>query len=356
MKKIIVTIVIGILLLVAFSACEKLSQYVAVPVIPPDPVPGATEPASVSHDVALSGSVAKIKFLPTDIEPQVKVTLNSIIDPDTGDPYTDLTADNFQLFEDGKEQGFVLRTGEEVAGKLDIFFAIDTTGSMEHMIDGVKSSVIDFANLLKSSGYDVALGVIPFTDDVGTTHGDFIDLTTDLSASGEFMTYVNSMEQSMYGDYGGDGPENPYDTVVHIWNHASWRHGAQRIIIVMTDAAAHYPGDGTSYARNSEEDVINTLAGGGVIHTILWPSYESNYSYCFPEGDVRRLSTDTGGVTLLTDSSGNVDLSTLGIASTISKSWVLIFDSDSPSETHNVHVVFKKDPYEGELKLENVTY
>jgi len=350
MKKIIVTIVIGILLLVAFSACEKLSQYVAVPVIPPDPVPGADEPASVSHDVALMGSVAKIKFLPTDIEPQVRVILNSIINPDTGDPYTDLTADNFQLFEDGKEQGFVLRSKISDIKKLDIFFVIDTTGSMGNEIDGVKNSVIDFANSLKSSGYDVALGVIPYTDYVGTTNGDFIDLTTDLSTSGEFMTYVNGISAGMYWDDGGDGPENPYDTVVYAWNHASWRHGAQRIIIVITDASAHYPGDGTTYASNSEEDVINTLAGGGVIHTIVTPSY-SSYS---PEGDVRRLSTDTGGGTFVTDSDGNINLSVLGIG--LSTSWVLIFDSDSPSETHDVHVVFKKDSYEGELKLENVTY
>lgn len=117
-------------------------------------------------------------------------------------------------------------------GKLDVAFVIDTTGSMGSSIDAVKGAAINFASQLQGSGSDFQLGLVEFKDgDQGDPFAAQLDLgfTADISS---FQSAVNVLTP----DGGGDTPEYDLSGISTAIDGLSWRSGAKKTIIVMTDA------------------------------------------------------------------------------------------------------------------------
>jgi hypothetical protein len=116
-------------------------------------------------------------------------------------------------------------------GKLDVAFVIDTTGSMSDDIDSVKTFATSFADQMSSSGADFRLGLVEFKDAEVDSFGAQGDLpfTNDAAA---FQTAVNNL----YADGGGDDPEYDLSGIHTAITGLSWRYGAKKTIIVMTDA------------------------------------------------------------------------------------------------------------------------
>lgn len=173
-------------------------------------------------------------------------------------PITDLTAANFTASENGVPQTNLFSVIPPNTGGstrvADIIFVIDDTGSMGPYIAGVRSSVIDFANRLTTSGVDFRLGLVTFKDYVTDYNGKA--LTADVS---QFNGWVSGLNASG----GGDTPEVSFDAVA---DAATWavRPGAQRVLIAITDAPSHYRGDGTPYSRWTQSEVIALLTDPAV--------------------------------------------------------------------------------------------
>ncbi|MCW3098441.1 MAG: von Willebrand factor type [Chthonomonadaceae bacterium] len=300
----------------------------------------------ISNDIyKLSGSVSADPTDPSVIE----VGLNALLDPVNGKPLTGLTADNFVVFEDSVNRSIVdvQSAGSKGGGKADIAFLIDTTGSMANEITGVKNSVIAFANHLAAQGFDVQLGGVSFGDEIRDTYA----FTKDYAA---FSGWAGSL--SAKG--GGDTPENDVDAIMTAVKSFAWRDGAQRVVVVITDATTHYLGDNDGISHYAVQGVINALQTGNfvldsvskggtrAVHTYK-PNDNSSPSVAtrrdaganYP--DISTAALATGGITAYLPDDGSIDLSSLGIDQTILAGYVVRFRSIRTNADHDIRLVVK---------------
>jgi len=350
MKKILNGILLAVLLIIFLYSCSNIST--APSIIPPDPI-GTTKPSIATYSEGeIYGSIdLNPSLLPIAVSEYVKFRISL---PDI----SEISAANLRVFEDNKEQGVMLYKESSIAKKIDIAVILDVTGSMENAINGLKNSIIDFANTLSESGMDVRIAIIPFgdyvnppSDTIPELDPPYLNLTTPANAK-EYVEY------KLDASGGGDGPENPYDAIYVAAKELTWRSDAQKFMILITDAPAHYPDDYSDYAHYSKNDLKPLLKGYFTLHSVIVPSwwYSPDTSDFSSPDDVRELSTTTGGLILYTDNSGNVDLTALGIIEYIESSWIVAFESNSSAEEHTIEAFFEKGEIKRYLKLENVEY
>ncbi|MDK2865229.1 MAG: hypothetical protein PWP37_1421 [Thermotogota bacterium] len=341
MRRLIPFIAAGLLVLL-FAACAEIPTLPTV--IPPDPE-GVTEPTTWGSSVEVYGSIDKAPFLtPLDVPDFVKVRVSI---PEFTD--SKFTKDNFLVFEDGKAQGFLIFKESEKRSAADIVFVVDVTGSMGTEINGVKNSLSNFIQDLKDSGLDVRVGVMPYgdyaparedTDDMIEFDPPFLNLSDPDTA----QDYVELLGVG----YGGDGPENAYGAIVQAWKNMSWRRSAQKIIILLTDAVSHYRGDGSYQPfdpQYTKDEVIAALKGFATLHIVASTGgYFSEYDTDFSSpDDPREIAVETGGLIIYQDPYGEPDLSAIGIVEYVESSWIIVFQSDSPADTHDVDIYFDAD-------------
>ena len=140
----------------------------------------------------------------------------------------------FELPYQGPEKTDILTFTPSVQ-KADIFFNVDTTGSMDGELYNLKhslSSVIIPQVRLRVA--DSAFGVAQFRDE------DELDMilcnpTTDLMAA---QLAVNGLS----AEYGGDCPEAGVFSLYNLAVNGGWRPGAIPIVIHITDAPSHERG------------------------------------------------------------------------------------------------------------------
>ncbi|ABR31346.1 von Willebrand factor A [Thermosipho melanesiensis] len=322
--------------------------------IPSDPE-GVTKPSPASYtDFDFYLTIDKNPFLvPISVPDYVRLKINI---PDV----QNLEANELKVFEDDKAQGFLLFKETETRNQVDIMIVLDTTGSMYNAIEGVKNSVQNLIETLQASGLDAKVGIIPFDDAVPSKDITLTPNWLDLSDAGSAKDFVSNI--TAYG--GADFPENPYAGIMYAFNNASWRASSQKIIILITDASAHYksetyPGDAEGETLYDKDKVIDTIQGFVTVHGAFIPGYyyssTDSEDFSAPE-DPREIVVETGGIINYTDSSGNVDLTNIGLIEYISSSWIVAFESDSPNATHTIEVFIEHDGAKGYKKLENINY
>lgn len=129
-----------------------------------------------------------------------------------------LSAEQVSVRVDGQDQEVrlsCLPNGPSV----DIVFLIDITGSMSNVIDSVRDSVVDFIDIIESSGLSGTVSVVSFQDTVGVNRtfqerapaSDYerspffapVDMG-DAGGIAELRSFVNRLEANR----GADAPEN----------------------------------------------------------------------------------------------------------------------------------------------------
>ncbi len=295
----------------------------------------------ISNDIyKLSGAVT-----PDPIDSSViNVSLNALLDPVNGKPLTGLTASNFTVYEDGVFRSIIDAKSSgstTTATKTDIAFIMDTTGSMDPEIGGVRDSVISFANHLTASGYDVQLGGVSFGDEIRDTF-QFTNKGSD------FVKWVSGL--SSYG--GGDIPENDVDAIMTAVNNLHWRSGALKVLVIITDAPTHYLNDGDGIAKYSIAQVITALQKGNFVldsvstmgtraasasskQPIIFSTRASSGGY----PDIDTVANATGGIAALLPTNGSVDLSALNIEKTILAGYIVRFRSIHTNTDHAIRMV-----------------
>lgn len=123
----------------------------------------------------------------------------------------------------------------KVKGVADIVFCIDTTGSMQNCIDGVKANIHNFATSIKNASANVKvewrariLGYRDFNVDSDYLLNDF-----DFVSSSEEL---QSQLDKVIADGGGDAPESTLDAIAYAILKSNWRIPCQKIVVVFTDA------------------------------------------------------------------------------------------------------------------------
>jgi len=148
---------------------------------------------------------------------------------------------------------------ETTGGGIDranVVFLIDTTGSMDTYINGVKDRAIEFSELVRSKGGNFKLGLVGFGDLGEKERPSVYNFTDDVV---KFQKQVKNIPRT----YGGDIPESSLDaleTGVELLEATGADDGARNIFILITDAPPHVP----TNSGKSVNDICDMLAARNI--------------------------------------------------------------------------------------------
>ncbi|MFA5104423.1 MAG: vWA domain-containing protein [Candidatus Margulisiibacteriota bacterium] len=328
-------ITVLLLSLAALTGCSTTSSTSAAPGLL------TTPEAVLSGTAVVSGSTVSVK-------------LNAILI--SGEAITGLTGSRFKVYA-GTSSSEVTGFSELSAtvsvpttSKIDMVFILDNTGSMAGRISSVKDSIVAFTSSLEAGGADVNFGVVSFGDDLTE------QATLELPAT---ATEVKDWLDALPGESGGDAAENPLDSLMVAYNDFTWRSDAQKVFVLITDVYCHQVADGTSYTARTVVSVESALAGNALVYVVS-PKYTYDVD---PYGDTRWLADGygafdgvdsttygvtrphigTGGKWIELESSGDIDLNTLGISTSVTKGYTLAFSYTVSGSTLYIHVLVDTD-------------
>lgn len=179
-----------------------------------------------------------------------------------------------------------------VPEKLDLVFAIDTTGSMGPYINGVVNVANDVVDTLAGSGADFRIGVVDYKDVDSTLPGcppDY-DAVTDLAFSTDKAAVtgaLNGLRSKVAG--GCDIPEDVLSGVKRAVDFP-WRNGVKKAIIAMGDAPGHDP-----EAHNGLTSAAVIAAANAVDPAVIYPILVGRDSSA--TSFMTNLAVGTGGKT-----------------------------------------------------------
>lgn len=249
--------------------------------------------------------------------------------------------------------------GTETEKPMDMVFILDNTGSMAGAITGSKNSINAFAASLEAGGADARFGLVTYGDSaihptpVGaiTQEGGFVDGNSHERPIMDFGTAASleTVLAATYAEGGSDAPENPLDAIMYAYNNFTWRDGAQKIFVVITDVNAHQnvAGDTSSdnHCTTTGTQTVSALLGKAVVYAVS-PDFTYDQS---PYFDVRQLAdglgetritpeANTGGKWIKFLSSG-FDLTTLGISNIVTKGYTIRFSYSFSAGTWFIHIL-----------------
>jgi molecular chaperone DnaK len=161
-----------------------------------------------------------------------------------------------QSFDRSKTKPLVEKDKPKDIKAVDIAFVIDTTGSMDIYIEGVKEKAIEFSNILEEKGIEYQLGLIGFGDLQEKEKPKTYKWTKQVK---QFQKNVMRLPRM----FGGDIPESSLEALVTSIDYFEKRpsNNDYKAIILITDAPPHLP---TFYGQ-SLEDIITLVESAGVI-------------------------------------------------------------------------------------------
>ncbi len=165
----------------------------------------------------------------------------------------------------------------------DIWFNVDTTGSMGGEIETLKSSLTNtIIPGIRARVTDSAFGVAYFSDtDGGGTPPGYGIIQTPTTDTAVAQSKVNVLHQS-YGGYGGDCAELGWPSLTNIANSTGWRERAIPIVMHITDANSKGDRASTVAALNAKGiKVISVMSSGGCGG---------------PSGELTAIASETGAV------------------------------------------------------------
>jgi uncharacterized protein YegL len=199
---------------------------------------------SVETGSQLSGSALR------QTDGSVRVILNPIVST-SGSLTMDLTSADVGMAVNGKTSAsFELKAVAQASPvPVDMVFVIDTTGSMFWAIDGVVAGIQGFVNLMKSFNMDVKIGGIEFGDEI-RSRSELADIDT-------FKVWLDKLGVIS----GADAPESPLDAMLDSYKKMSFRKGAQRYFILITDAGFHERTDDSKCSDTTLKEVADAMRG-----------------------------------------------------------------------------------------------
>jgi hypothetical protein len=234
-----------------------------------------------------------------------------------------LKTDDVSLMEDGSNVAICnfFYNGRASGQSLDLAVVFDDTDSMTDRIAIMKSKVQSLIDKIARSDIDARYALISFKDDVRLRSSWEKDTTS-------FKVAVDSLRAE-----GGDTPpENPLDAIEEALA-LNFRPGAQKVVLVITDAPAHQKGDGTSITMRTRDEVYADLIKSGAILLVASPDFSTNQA---PNLDLKNLAGD-GWINMDTE-----DFSRIlnRIATLVTGSYTLEYTSPdvSMNTPHNIQV------------------
>jgi hypothetical protein len=192
-------------------------------------------------------------------------------------------------------------TGNTTNKPVDIVFLMDNSGSMSDEQAQVTANVTSFVNQLASSGFDFRLGICRFGQAANSGRPIFHDNARFYSTASEFTTVWNAISTT------DGGAEPSWDALYESTTQYSFRAGAQRIFILITDESITGNNIGISIIKDRQVVINQLLASGVRTYTLVsaGPIFESDFG---------AIATATGGQSYLITSPFNAILQDIGTA------------------------------------------
>ncbi|MDZ7694228.1 MAG: T9SS type A sorting domain-containing protein [Balneolaceae bacterium] len=254
-----------------------------------------------------------------------------------GTSFPGLSQENFTVFENGTQQTdlFNVTPPEEGGGvrRADVIFLMDNSGSMGPSQDEVQENVFSFVDDLAASDVDYALGLARY----GSFENSGNPIIED---NGSLTSDVEYFKNDMWMRNRSSGNDEPgYYSITEAANSVSFRPGAQRIFIIITDEP---PDQGGA----SQSDALTVLQESDI--TLFALTESSLFSYFEP------LTEPTGGQFF--DIYSPFDDILDFIAAQVADTYVVSYQSSNPSfdgTTRNVRV---EATYEGNTASDEASY
>jgi hypothetical protein len=237
----------------------------------------AQSPVSGASTAITSPENSTIKILGIDSTAFPKIKANLFIDKFCA-LAGNLKKENFKVKEDGNDLAIdnLYFSGNASGQKLDLAVVFDDTGSMSQEINAMKSKVKDLTDSLKASEINATYSLVSFKDSASIK----TEWTHDPDL---FKKKINSL-QPIGGD---DEPEVSLDSIATVLA-MGFRPDAQKIILVITDAHAHYKNDSSAFSMYTKADIEKDLKESGAIFILISPMFEESSKYV----DLREIAND----------------------------------------------------------------
>ena len=312
------------------------------------------EPCELPTDVT-DASEIQVSSVDASAFPDVSMFLR--VDTPAGTA-GDLTADDFEVCENGLAQDESVNFTSGSAA--DIVFVFDDTGSMGEEIDGAQAAITNFVDNVTSSGIDARFALISYKDTVQLDQ-DFTSTQSEIEGA------VNGLSAAG----GGDGREDNFDALGVATRDigaddpsgamlSSYRSGAQRVIIDITDAPAQiddseaYDNDEsrTDYVMSDVEALLDGFTYVAVSDDLSESSFFSDSRY--EDGDKEILADNVDGTWFElpeTDSDEFSDLLTDEVSGLLTTTYTVSYTScDDDGEPGDRDILLEiDDPDEGTL-------
>ncbi len=146
--------------------------------------------------------------------------------------------------------------------RIDVVFAVDTTGSMGGLLEGAKRTVWSIASHIKDIDQqaDLHVGLVAYRD----LGDDYV--TKDFALTGDLDAMFAELS-SYYAGGGGDVPEDVDAALYDAVHKMQWRDGAKKMIFLVGDAPPASRGDVPRFDETvrvaaKKQIVINTIRCG----------------------------------------------------------------------------------------------
>jgi hypothetical protein len=180
--------------------------------------------------------------------------------------------------------------------RIDVVFAVDTTGSMGGLLEGAKRTVWSIASHIKDIDpqADLRVGLVAYRD-LGDEY-----VTKDFSLTGDLDSVFAELS-SYYAGGGGDTPEDVDAALYDAVHKMQWRDGAKKMIFLVGDAPPASRGEVPRFEDSvqvaaSQQIVINTIRCGDDYDTqAAWQKIamagHGEFSTIRQDGGVQQIAT-----------------------------------------------------------------
>jgi len=180
--------------------------------------------------------------------------------------------------------------------KVDVVFAVDTTGSMGGLLDGAKRTIWSIANQVKDidKTADLRVGLVAYRD-LGDEY-----VTRDFALTDDLDAVFAELSAYQAGG-GGDVPENVDAALYDAVHKMHWRDGAKKMIFLVGDAPPATRGEVPAFSTTAGDAatkhiVINTIRCGQDSETArAWQQIamigDGAFSTIQQDGGVQQLAT-----------------------------------------------------------------
>lgn len=180
--------------------------------------------------------------------------------------------------------------------RIDVVFAVDTTGSMGGLLEGAKRTVWSIASHIKDidKQADLHVGLVAYRD----LGDDYV--TKDFALTGDLDSMFAELS-SYYAGGGGDTPEDVDAALYDAVHKMQWRDGAKKMIFLVGDAPPASRGEvprfeDTVRVAAEQQIVINTIRCGEDTDTAhAWQQIamvgHGEFSTIREDGGVQQIAT-----------------------------------------------------------------